>query len=165
VVTQDLAVIEIRTASSDDAPLLARLNGIVHEPHVRHRPDLFIDSPEQDALEAFFLARLTDPSVTAFVAETSDGRAVGYAQARIVSWDASALVRSGLVVFLDQIAVAPDAGGMGVGSALLEAVREVGRKAGCRRLVTEVWDFNEDARAFYDAAGLRRMNVRLDQLL
>ncbi|MGW3247375.1 N-acetyltransferase family protein [Streptomyces sp. NPDC001070] len=158
-------MIKIRTASTDDAPLLASLNGTVHELHVAHRPDLFVDSPEQDALEAFFVARLTDPSTTAFVAETSDGRTVGYAQARVVSWDSSALVRSDLVVVLDQIAVVPDAGGMGVGSALLEAVREVGRKEGCRRLVTEVWDFNEGARAFYDATGFRRMNVRLDQLL
>ncbi|MDX3239651.1 GNAT family N-acetyltransferase [Streptomyces sp. ME03-5709C] len=158
-------MIKIRTASSDDAPVLASLNGIVHELHARHRPDLFVGSPEQDVLEAFFLARLTDPSVTAFVAESSDGRTLGYAQARVVSWDSSALVRSDLVISLDQIAVVPDASGMGVGSALLEAVREVGREAGCRRLVTEVWDFNEGARAFYDAAGFRRMNVRLDQLL
>ncbi|MER5604322.1 GNAT family N-acetyltransferase [Streptomyces sp. NPDC002265] len=158
-------MIKIRTASSEDAPLLASLNGIVHELHVGHRPDLFTDSPEQDVLEAFFLARLADPSVTAFIADSSDGRTLGYAQARVVRWDSSALVRSDLVVSLDQIAVVPDAAGMGVGSALLEAVREVGRKAGCRRLVTDVWDFNEGARAFYDAAGFRRMNVRLDQLL
>jgi ribosomal protein S18 acetylase RimI-like enzyme len=138
---------------------------MVHELHVQNRPDLFIDSPEQDVLEAFFLKRLTDPSVTAFVAEASDGRTLGYAQARVVSWDSSALFRSDLVVSLDQIAVVPDARGTGVASALLEAVREVGRKAGCRRLVTEVWDFNDGARAFYDAAGFRRMNSRLDQPL
>ncbi|MET8289495.1 GNAT family N-acetyltransferase [Streptomyces sp. NPDC005132] len=158
-------MIKIRTASSDDASLLASLNGIVHELHVGHRPDLFTDTPEQDVVEALFLAQLSDPSVTAFVADSSDGRTLGYAQARVVRWDSSALVRSDLVVSLDQIAVVPDAAGMGVGSALLEAVREVGRKAGCRRLVTEVWDFNEGARAFYDAAGFRRLNVRLDQLL
>ncbi|SEL25074.1 GNAT family N-acetyltransferase [Streptacidiphilus jiangxiensis] len=158
-------MITIRTASTDDAPLLARLNGIVHELHVAHRPDLFVDSPGQDALEALFRARLGDPSVTAFVADDSDGRSLGYAQARVVSWDASALVQPDRVVSLDQIAVVPEAGGMGVGSALLEAVRDMGRKAGCRRLVTEVWDFNEGARAFYDAAGLQPMNVRLDQPL
>ncbi|GAA4984635.1 GNAT family N-acetyltransferase [Kitasatospora paranensis] len=155
----------IRTASPEDAPLLASLNGIVHQLHVGHRPDLFVDSPDQDVLEAFFRARLTDPAVTAFVAEHPDGRTLGYAQARLVSWDSGALVRSDLVVCLDQIAVVPDATGTGVGSALLEAVREAGRRAGCRRLVTEVRDFNEGARAFYDAAGFRRMNVRLDQLL
>jgi ribosomal protein S18 acetylase RimI-like enzyme len=145
--------------------LLAGLNGIVHQLHVGHRPDLFVDSPDPDALEAFFLARLADPAVTAFVAEHSDGRTLGYAQSRLVSWNSSALVRPDLVICLDQIAIVPDATGMGVGSALLEAVREAGRRAGCRRLVTEVWDFNAGARAFYDAAGFRRMNVRLDQLL
>ncbi|MFJ9895371.1 GNAT family N-acetyltransferase [Streptomyces sp. NPDC091280] len=46
------------------------------------------------------------------------------------------------------VAISPrQAADMGVGSALLETVREVGRKAGYRRLVTDVWEFNEDARA------------------
>lgn len=66
---------------------------------------------------------------------------------------------------LEQIAVVPDAARSGVGAALLEAVREVGRAAGCRRLVTDVWDFNEGARAFYQAAGFSPMNMRLDQQL
>ncbi|MFJ9411359.1 hypothetical protein [Streptomyces sp. NPDC101393] len=41
----------------------------------------------------------------------------------------------------------------------------MGRAAGCRRLVTDVWYFNEGARAFYQAAGFNPMNVRLDQQL
>ncbi|MBQ1159476.1 hypothetical protein KBZ21_15370 [Streptomyces sp. A73] len=39
-------MIQIRTASSDDAALLASLNQIVHDLHNRHRPDLFLVFPE-----------------------------------------------------------------------------------------------------------------------
>ncbi|WP_369354682.1 N-acetyltransferase family protein [Streptomyces sp. cg2] len=153
---------QVRTASTDDVALLATLNTIVHDLHVRHRPDLFVDSPEQ---EAFFEGEIADPSVTVLVADGADGRALGYAIARVVNRRGNALIRPDLIISLDQIAVLPDAARTGVGSALLEAVREVGRNAGCRRLVTDVWDVNEGARAFYEAAGFRPMNRLLDQQL
>ncbi|MEU8837390.1 GNAT family N-acetyltransferase, partial [Streptomyces sp900116325] len=142
----------IRTASTDDVALLATLNDIVHDLHVRHRPDLFVGAPEQ---EAFFAAQIADPSVTVLVADGADGKAVGYALARFVKREGSALTSPDVIISLDQIAVSPDAARAGVGSALLEAVREAGRTAGCRRLVTSVWDFNETARAFYQASGFR----------
>ncbi|WP_043267240.1 GNAT family N-acetyltransferase [Streptomyces sp. CT34] len=153
---------QIRTASTDDVALLATLNAIVHDLHVRHRPDLFVDSPEQ---EAFFKAQIADPSVTVLVADGADGRALGYAIVRVINRRGNALIRPDTVISLDQIAVVPDAARTGVGSELLEAVREVGRSAGCRRLVTDVWDFNEEARAFYESSGFRPMNHLLDQQL
>ncbi|MFI0220250.1 GNAT family N-acetyltransferase [Streptomyces lydicus] len=157
-------MIQIRTASAADVALLATLNHCVHDLHRRHRPDLFIDSPEIGAVEAFFQAQIADPSVTVLLAGT-EGNALGYALARVKKKLGSALTYSDVVMSLDQIAVAPDAARSGVGAALLEAVREVGRTAGCRRLVTDVWYFNEGARAFYKAAGFSPTNVHLDQQL
>ncbi|MEV5121243.1 GNAT family N-acetyltransferase [Streptomyces decoyicus] len=158
-------MIQIRTASSDDVALLATLNHIVHDLHKRHRPDLFLDSPEPDSVEAFFRAQIADPSVTVLLADGTDGKALGYALARVKHRPGSALEHSDIIVSLEQIAVVPAAARNGVGAALLEAVREVGRTAGCRRLVTDVWYFNEGARAFYQAEGFSPMNVRLDQQL
>lgn len=152
----------IRTASTNDVVLLAALNDIVHDLHVRHRPDLFVDASAQ---EAFFAAQLTDPSVSALIAEGADGEAVGYALARVVKRKGNELINPDVIISLDQMAVSPDAARTGIGSTLLEAVREVGRTAGCRRLVTDVWDFNEGARAFYQACGLTPMNHLLDQQL
>ncbi|MEV0370569.1 GNAT family N-acetyltransferase [Streptomyces sp. NPDC050636] len=158
-------MIQIRTASSDDVAQLATLNYIVHDLHKRHRPDLFLDSPELDAVEATFRAQIADPSITVLLADGTEGKALGYALARVKNRPGSALTHSDVILSLDQIAVVPDAARSGVGAALLEAVREVGRAAGCRRLVTDVWYFKEGARAFYQAAGFRPMNVLLDQQL
>ncbi|WP_187412957.1 GNAT family N-acetyltransferase [Streptomyces sp. WAC01526] len=132
-------MIRIRTASSDDVALLANLNDIVHDLHKRHRPDLFVDSPEPDAVESFFRSQIADPSVTVLLADGTEGRALGYALARVKNRPGSALTHSDVIMSVDQIAVVPDAARGGVGTALLEAVREVGRAAGCRRLVTDVW--------------------------
>ncbi|MFG2495637.1 GNAT family N-acetyltransferase [Streptomyces caniferus] len=158
-------MISIRAASTDDLALLATLNAIVHDAHVHHRPDLFVSAPSREALEALLVSRLSDPHVTFLIAETPGGDALGYAMARFVIRHGSALTLPDSYISVQQIAVAPSASRSGVGSALLNEVRELGRAAGCRRLVTDVWDFNEGARAFYEASGLRCMNRTLDQEL
>ncbi|MFB6678255.1 GNAT family N-acetyltransferase [Streptomyces sp. NPDC056390] len=65
----------------------------------------------------------------------------------------------------EHLAADPAGARSGVGAALVEAVREVGRRAGCRRLVASVWEFNAAARPFYEAIGLRPVQVRMDQPL
>ncbi|MFD8085646.1 GNAT family N-acetyltransferase [Kitasatospora sp. NPDC059722] len=154
--------ITIRTATAADAALLARLNDHVHALHVEHRPDLFTPSPDA---AAHFEEQITAPAVTVFIAEAADGTPAGYAVARIVHWPGNTFAVPDDVVYLDQLSVSPAAARTGVGSALLDAVRTHGRSAGCRRLTTAVWHFNEPARAFYESAGLSPMNQQMDQLL
>ncbi|WP_157879939.1 GNAT family N-acetyltransferase [Streptomyces natalensis] len=154
----------LRIASSDDLAILTRLNAIVHDAHVRHRPDLFVSTPSRDSLEALLIRQLSDPDTTFLIAETTpDGNALGYAMARVATRHGNALIAPDSVISLEQIAVDPSASRKGVGSALLDAVRDIGRAAGCRRLVTNVWDFNEGALSFYQASGLRPMSRMLDQ--
>ncbi|ARF59111.1 GNAT family N-acetyltransferase [Streptomyces gilvosporeus] len=156
----------IRVASTDDLAILTALNAIVHDAHVRHRPDLFVSAPARGALEALLIGQLSDPDTTFLIAETTpDGDALGYAMARVAAKHGNARVAPDSIVSLEQIAVDPSASRRGVGSALLDAVRDIGRAAGCRRMVTHVWDFNEGARSFYQASGLRPMNRMLDQEL
>lgn len=158
-------MISIRTASTHDLATLVALNAIVHDVHVQHRPDRFVDAPSSEDLGGLLAGQLSEPQVTFLIAEASDGAAVGYAMARVVALPGSVLGLADSVVSLQQIAVDPSAARSGVGSALLDRVREIGRAAGCRRLVTQVWDFNEGAQAFYQASGLRPMNRMLDQEL
>ncbi|MBQ1119830.1 GNAT family N-acetyltransferase [Streptomyces sp. B15] len=75
------------------------------------------------------------------LADGAEGEALGYALARVKDRPGSALEHSEVIVSLDQIAVVPDAARSGVGTALLEAVREVTRgrlpAARHRRLVLQ----------------------------
>jgi ribosomal protein S18 acetylase RimI-like enzyme len=103
----------------------------VHDAHAQHRPDRFVSAPAADALEAQLSRQLDDPNVTSLIAETTDGRPTGYAMARLVTRDANALTVPDLVISLQQIAVDPSASRSGVGSAILDEVRELGPTAGC----------------------------------
>ncbi|WP_370115328.1 N-acetyltransferase family protein [Streptacidiphilus sp. MAP12-33] len=158
-------MITIRVATVDDVAELAALTLVVHAVHTPHRPDLFVAAPSAVGLEALLLSQLAMPELTFLLAQDAAGRPLGYALAEIAERSGSALILADTVVSLRQIAVDPNAGGGGVGSALLEEVRALGRAAGCRRLVTQVWDFNEDAHAFYRKSGLRPMTSALDQEL
>lgn len=54
--------------------------------------------------------------------------------------------------------------GQGIGSALLEAVRDAGRRAGCRRFWLITSNDNLNALRFYQKRGLRLCAVRRDAL-
>ncbi|GAA2307695.1 GNAT family N-acetyltransferase [Nonomuraea roseoviolacea subsp. roseoviolacea] len=161
----------IRRAVPEDAALLARLNPYVHSLHVESRPDIFQGTPDVERLTARFAEQLRQDTARIFVAELPDlpdlpdGGAAGYAGATVHHRPADVLLNADSFIALDQIVVVPAAKRLGVAGALLEAVREAGRKEGCRRMVTDVWDFNEGARSFYEAAGFRPMKRLLEQPL
>ncbi|NUW45896.1 GNAT family N-acetyltransferase [Nonomuraea rhodomycinica] len=160
----------IRRAVPEDAALLARLNPYVHSLHVESRPDIFQETPDVERLTARFAERLRQDTARIFVAELQegelpDGEAAGYAGATVHHRPADVLLNADSFIALDQIVVVPAAKRLGVAGALLEAVREAGRQEGCRRMVTDVWDFNEGARSFYEAVGFRPMKRLLEQPL
>ncbi|MFB9709533.1 N-acetyltransferase family protein [Streptosporangium sandarakinum] len=153
---------EVRPASIRDAALLARLNDFVHSVHARNRPDVFRSGAAHAELVPIFETHLAREDVRAFVAHLA-GRPVGYALAVIADRPGDALVRPRTFVILEHLAVDPRAARTGVATALVEAVRTAGRREGCSSLLTDVWDFNADARAFYEAAGFTPMRHILEQ--
>jgi GNAT superfamily N-acetyltransferase len=60
---------------------------------------------------------------------------------------------------LDGICVAEDARGLGVGTQLLEAARQLARKEGCTSIRLDVIDRNPRARALYERFGFQAMET------
>ncbi|MBE1564378.1 GNAT family N-acetyltransferase [Nonomuraea africana] len=156
--------IDIRPATSADAALLAQMNEFVHAVHARNRPDIFRADPAQADLVPLFEAHLARPDIRILIAWSS-GRPIGYALAIIVERPGDALVQPRTFAVLEHLAVAPTAIRTGVGTALVDAVRAAGRAAGCAALLTEAWDFNQEALAFYQAQGFTPMRHWLEQQL
>jgi GNAT superfamily N-acetyltransferase len=97
-------------------------------------------------------ARLLDPSVQphGLVAEV-DGRLVGFAHYLFhpSTWSASAYC------YLEDLFTAPEARGLGVGRALIEAVYEAADAAGASSVYWQTQEFNADGRALYDTLAQR----------
>ncbi|MFC4063015.1 GNAT family N-acetyltransferase [Planomonospora corallina] len=155
----------IRPATPDDAALLAELNRFVHDMHAEHRPDLYRKDPPAGELADGFRRQLGRDDVRILIAELPGGTAAGYAMATVHHRAANVLMAADSHITLEHLAVDPRAARQGVATALLEAVRAAGREAGCRRFVTDVWDFNTEALAFYRASGFTPMRRLLDQPL
>ncbi|NUW38354.1 GNAT family N-acetyltransferase [Nonomuraea sp. SMC257] len=156
--------VQIRPATPADAATLAELNDFVHALHVENRPDFFRAPSSAEELVPTFRAFLEREDTLGFVADSA-GRAVGYVTATVRRHPGDALMQPRSVVFVDHIAVDPALARSGVGRALVESVRAAGKEAGCTRLMTDVWAFNERALAFFEAAGLSRMTYWLEQPL
>ncbi|WP_433348136.1 N-acetyltransferase family protein [Microtetraspora malaysiensis] len=160
-----MTALTVRRAFPEDAALLAEMNRHVHDLHAQHRPDIYNEEPSPQELTTIYREQLGRASVWGFVAELMGSGCVGYATAALHQRAPSAFLQPESFMVLNQLAVAPEATRRGAATALLDAVREAGRAAGCRRLVTEVWDFNDEARSFYEASGFLPMKRSLEQLL
>ncbi|MEU7858454.1 GNAT family N-acetyltransferase [Nonomuraea sp. NPDC049141] len=154
---------KIRVAAAEDARILALLNPHVHVIHAAHRPDVYRADPPEEELTDYFATLLVKDVTRAFIAEID--RPVGYAVAAIVRREENPFLQAESFIVLHQLAVDPKAARGGVASQLIEAVRNAGRLEGCRRLLTDVLDFNEGAKAFYAAAGFAELKHVLEQPL
>ncbi|TGY89955.1 ribosomal-protein-alanine N-acetyltransferase [Marinicauda algicola] len=116
-----------------------------------------IDALEGGAFEADRFSRrslrrlLASASASVFIAQR-ESQATGYALV---------LFREGArVARLYSIAVAAEARGTGVVTALLQAVRDAAARRGCTRLRLEVRASNARARRAYERAGFSRAGMR-----
>lgn len=125
--------------------------------HVRSRratyrgqvSDHYLDATMPAASLADWQAKL--PQVLAgggcvLVAE-ADGQAIGFACARPVDGDG--------VVYLNNLHALPDRKGLGIGSALLDAVTRHARASGAHAMQLHVLETNQPAIGFYESRGWR----------
>ncbi|MFG1957109.1 GNAT family N-acetyltransferase [Nonomuraea sp. NPDC049028] len=156
--------VRVRPATPDDAATLTQLNDFVHTLHVNERPDIFRPPSSAEELVSLFSSFLARENALAFIADSSEGP-VGYVMATMHKRPGDALTQPRSFVFVEHIAVDPAMARTGVGSALVESVRVAGKEAGCSSLLTDVWDFNKRALAFFGASGLAPMRHWLEQPL
>lgn len=107
----------------------------------------FYDHPLPEEQTAFTWARLMDPAspVAVRLAEV-DGKVQGFA---IHLHHPSTWVM-GEDVYLEDLFVAPEARGKGLGRALIEDLKEIGRQNGWHRIYWHTEVTNASARALYD---------------
>ena len=151
--------VTIRNAVPADAATLAGLGVHVQELHHRNRPDWFRPADAAAALPLYEML-LSDRAVRAFVFG-DNAVPVGYVIARSLERPETPLTWGGTLVDIDQIWVLPGARRHGVGIELVRAVRALADDLGADWLHLTVWDFNQEAQAFFKAAGMKRAMWRM----
>ncbi|MHB8333484.1 MAG: GNAT family N-acetyltransferase [Acidimicrobiales bacterium] len=151
----------VRRATIDDAEVIANLGATIQQTHHEERPDWFKPVNKITVAE-MYRNRLTDPAVTAFIAEQDDV-ALGFVMAEVQVRPDTPLGWAQTTLYLEQIGVAPSQRRRGVGHELFNAVRELANQVAARRIVLTTWEFNLEAHRFFESEGfeteMRRMSM------
>ena len=152
----------IRKAENKDAARMLELLVQVNHVHAIGRPDLFIDGKTKYT-ESALGDVLDDPNRITFVCER-DGLLIGYCMCQIEVHDGSAEV-SRKELYSDDLCVDENIRKTGAGKALYNYVKDYARKNGYYRLTLHVWECNPNARAFYDAMGMKPYMTAMEEVL
>lgn len=141
----------IRFAEEKDLEAVNRLRRQVSELHVAGRPETFKPGfpPE---LENHVFTVFNDPDRQILLAE-EEGAVCGIAVLHEIRRPESPFMFERRFLDIDEFCVDEACRRRGVGRALIERAKAIARERGFDRLELNMWEFNQDALAFYEAVG------------
>lgn len=152
----------IRRATTEDAALLAQLSETVQRLHVSAQPDIFKPLSDLEELTVFYRETLEKQDNHVFIAQSA-GEAVGCVVAKIVRRPENPFTYALDSVVIENFCVVETQQGRGHGSRLLDAIYELMREQNIQRVAVDVWDFNGQAREFYEKRGFVPFMHRLEK--
>ena len=152
--------IEIRALTPADygeyRPLMAQL----HSLHVAGRPDLFREAEFITSRERY--EQLLADENTLLLGAFQNGALIGFAAGELQHRSMMMNITS---LSVTDLFVAQSARRRGVAAGLLRELQARAKRAGAVRCDIMVWQFNEDAIAFYEAQGFSVQRSILEKML
>ena len=148
----------IRTLTAADYPAVDALMAGLHALHVTGRPDLYVPMEHIYSRE-YYESLLTDHIA---LGTEIDGVLAGLC---ICEWRKRTCMVNHITAYMDDLVVAEPYRGRGVATALFHAAEKAARAGGAIRLDLMVWDFNQDAMAFYKAMGMTPQRYIMEKKL
>jgi len=150
----------IRRAMVDDAEGILALLEQVEAIHQKGRPDLFREHGTKYTITELFEI-MADAERPIFVA-VEGCKVVGYIFGIITETKDSTMLVDMKTIHLDDVCIDEKCRGMGIGGQLMEYVTAWAKSVGCNRMDLDVWEFNSDARRFYEKYGFVTQKRRMD---
>jgi GNAT superfamily N-acetyltransferase len=143
----------IEVPASEAGRLLPLLHDL-HALHVHHQPRRHVADPSSDALEAWLKDWLDNDTVTALAAESPQGALLGYALYEIEERPALPVRAAETRCMLHHIAVAEAWWRMGVGKALVEAMKTRALAQSASVIATTYAPFNAASAGLMQGLGM-----------
>ena len=140
-----------RFAREEELPRVNELRRQVNDLHVAGRPDLFKPGFSQE-LQDYIYAVWRDPDKEIAVCER-EGAICGFAVLHRVKRPETPFRLAMSYLDIDEFCVDAACRRQGVGAELMAFVRDWAKEQGFHRLELNMWTFNEEALAFYEALG------------
>ncbi len=143
---------KIRYAEEKDAYEIERLLGCIHKQHSQGRPDLF--GGGKPKMNADMIRAVIAGKSTVFLAAADENDIlVGYAIC-MVHPNENPAQRDYKSLYIDDLNVSEEHRRCGIGSALLDRIKEEAKALGCYNVTLNVWAFNSSAIRFYEKSGM-----------
>lgn len=152
----------IRPAVEKDFPAISALYRETYQLHHQAHPDSYKETPEYPLARGTFLNLLEDEDEAILVAEV-DGMVIGMMNISIEEEGESRLHHPYRRVVVDELSVTQDWRRKGVGRAFLQQAEKWAKEKETRQLTVIVYNFNQEALAFYESQGYTPFSVRLSK--
>lgn len=154
---------EIRFAENKDTAGILALLKQVGALHHAIRPDLFRDKAcKYGPSQLFSLMESSDTPV--FVAVEGE-KVLGYCFCQIHITEKDPVLCDRECLYIDDLCVLEDCQGKHIGTKLYEEVVRYAKMRKCHAITLNVWEGNEDARAFYDKMGFAPQKTVMEKVL
>ena len=146
--------INIEIPKIEDLKRVNELAMQVHEMHFKWRPDIFLDV-DQVINEEEFDKKIKDEEI--FIAKHQD-EILGYITISIKEKD-NRITRHRKQINIEAICVEEKSRGNGIGTALLNYAKKIGKEKNCTDMYLTVNEENEEAKKLYEKIGMRVKNI------
>ena len=153
----------IRNAENKDAKRIVSLLSQVLELHAQIRPDIF-QTGTTKYTENEVEGLINNENRRTYVAVDENDDLIGFALCEVRNVDShNMVVRSEM--YIDDICVDGSARGQHIGSQLFEYVKQEAKKLGCYEITLNVWEGNDNAKAFYDKMNMKPRSTMMELIL
>lgn len=150
----------VRYAKSEDITRINEIVNEVNELHVKGRPDIF-KSGLGDAMIGYLTDLLTAKDKSLFV--SADGEDIlGFAAVSYYTIPESPFSCCRNYCEITEFGIASKYQHRGVSSELMKFIQDEAAKRDIRRIELNVWEFNEDAIAFYEKMGFKSFRRHME---
>lgn len=153
----------VRFAADQELSSVNELRKQVNDLHVAGKPSVFKGGfpPE---LQDYIFAIQKDPDKEIVVAEC-DGVICGFAVLHRVCRPETPYMSERVYLDIDEFGVDESYRRQGVATGMITFIKEYAKKQGFHRIELNMWEFNQDALAFYEAAGFVTYRRYMEMLL
>ena len=120
--------------------------------HAAAQPDIFRQPQDSSSIRSFYQGQFLLPDAYLLVADLQ-GEIVGGLLAVVKEAPLAAILKPRRWLSISNIAVKPAYRGLGIGQALMEQAQTLARQLNLHAVELTVWEFNSDARRFYERLG------------
>lgn len=143
----------VRLAKKEELDEINKLRKQINDIHVEGKPEVFKEG-FNDELRDFIFAIWEDPEQDIIVAD-ADGMICGFAVVHHIFKPENPFMYERDFLDVDEFCVDENFRRQGVASALVSFIKDYANEKGLHRIELNMWEFNQGALAFYEAAGFK----------